>query len=136
MAKFNKTFSPEIVKHMNYVSDLENNVSTLQSVLRRAKIDYAIAENKERVFELKKDKLQDTLKLLLYTVEKQNLLQTTNNSCPDSIHTYIDFMEKKIQILKHEIQQVECDISTSEQNTEQSVAALKELLAKIENCFA
>lgn len=95
MAKFNRKFSPEIVKHMNYVSDLENNVSTLQSVLRRAKIDYAIAENKERVFELKKDKLQDTLKLLLYTVEKQNLLQTTNNSCPDSIHTYIDFMEKK-----------------------------------------
>lgn len=132
MAKFNKKFSPEIVKHMNYVSDLENNVSTLESVLRRAKIDYAIAENKERVFELKKDKLQDTLKLLLYNVAKQ----TTNNSCPDSIHTYIDFLEKKIKILKQEIQQVECDIITSEQNTEESVGALKDLLAKIENCFA
>ena len=136
MAKFNKTFSPEIVKHMNYVSDLENNVSTLECVLRRAKIDYAIAENKERVFESKKDKLQDTLKLLLYNVAKQNSLQTTNNSCPVSIHTYIDFLENKIKILKQEIQQVECDISTSEQNIEESVAALKDLLAKIENCLA
>ena len=136
MAKFNKTFSPEIVKHMNHVCDLENNVSTLESVLRRAKIDYAIAENKERVYELKKDKLQDTLKLLLYNVAKQNLLQTTNNSCPVSIHTYIDFLENKIKILKQEIQQVECDIITSEQNTEESVAALKDLLAKIENYFA
>ena len=118
MAKFNKKFSPEIVKHMNHVCDLENNVFTLESVLRRAKIDYAIAENKERVFESKKDKLQDTLKLLLYNVAKQNLLQTTNNSvtnsCPVSIHTYIDFLENKIKILKQEIQQVECDIITSE----------------------
>jgi hypothetical protein len=46
----------------------------------KIKINYAIAENKERVFELKKDKLQDTLKLLLYTVEKQNLLQTSNRT--------------------------------------------------------
>ena len=53
-----------------------------------------------------------------------------------NIHTYIDFLEKKSKILKQEIQQVECDIITSEQNTEESVGALKDLLAKIENCFA
>ena len=132
MSTFNKLFSPEIVKHMNIISDLENNICVLESVLKRAKIQYAIAKDKQRVFETKKDKLQDNMKLVLYNLAKQKSI----DGSPDSIDTYVEFLEEKIKNIKQEIQQVECDISTSEQNTEQSVAALKELLAKIENCFA
>ena len=53
MSTFNKLFSPEIVKHMNIISDLENSICVLESVLKRAKIQYAIARDKQRVFELK-----------------------------------------------------------------------------------
>ena len=135
MSTFNKLFSPEIVKHMNIntaVSDQENTVSVLESVLKRTKIENAIAKNKESIFEIKKDKLRDILKLVLYNVAKQKSF----DGSPDSIQTYVDFLEEKIKSLKQEIQQVESDIFTSERNTEESVAVCSELLEKIEHYLA
>ena len=135
MSTFNKLFSPEIVKHMNIntaVSDQENTVSVLESVLKRTKIENAIAENKESIFKIKKDKLRDILKLVLYNVAKQKSF----DGSPDSIQTYVDFLEEKIKNLKQEIQQVESDIFTSERNTEKSVAVCSELLEKIEHYLA
>lgn len=135
MSTFNKLFSPEIVKHMNIntaVSDQENTVSVLESVLKRTKIENAIAKNKESIFEIKKDKLRDILKLVLYNVAKQKSF----DGSPDSIQTYVDFLEEKIKSLKQEIQQVESDIFTSERNTEKSVAVCSELLEKIEHYLA
>ena len=135
MSTFNKLFSPEIVKHMNIntaVSDQENTVSVLESVLKRTKIENAIAKNKESIFKIKEDKLRDILKLVLYNVEKQKSF----DGSPDSIQTYVDFLEEKIKSLKQEIQQVESDIFTSERNTEESVAVCSELLEKIEHYLA
>lgn len=135
MSTFNKLFSPEIVKHMNIntaVSDQENTVSVLESVLKRTKIENAIAKNKESIFKIKEDKLRDILKLVLYNVEKQKSF----DGSPDSIQTYVDFLEQKIKNLKQEIQQVESDIFTNERNTEKSVAVCSELLEKIEHYLA
>ena len=117
---------------MNIISDLENSICVLESVLKRAKIQYAIAKDKQRVFETKKDKLQDNMKLVLYNLAKQKSI----DGSPDSIDTYVEFLEEKIKNIKQEIQQVECDISTSELNMNKSVAACKELLDKIEKKFA
>ena len=59
-----------------------------------------------------------------------------DNNLSERINNKYEIWQHFLYNLPIKIQQDECDISTSEQNTEESVAALKELLAKIENCLA
>ena len=46
-------------RERNDMSELENDISVLESVLRRSKIECTIAKNKQQFFEKKQDELQE-----------------------------------------------------------------------------
>jgi len=71
---------------MNDMSELENDISVLESVLRRSKIECTIAKNKQQFFEKKQDELQELSKLVLYNVAKQKSI--------NSIDTYVNFLQE------------------------------------------